>query len=251
MPIATHIVFALLDRRVIATNTAERREYARIVTRVGEKYGLLSHGMPDNHGHLVAACNRAAAGQCARAVETALRHGMGIAVPFSPAYFKPVNDQSHLRSVIRYVHRQAAHHGVATDRFGDASSLQDLVGARLIGGDYLSERVAALAPRIRPEQLVPETLRATSLPSLTIEQAAEAAAATVALATLSGQTPRVRRARRAALAVAAPAGRERCAAALACSPRTITRLVGEPVVSQFAKAIRIQASWRFGMAEAS
>jgi len=246
MPLGHHIVIALVDRRVIATDDAARREYARVVTRIGERHGLIAHGNPDNHSHLVTTCDRVGAGVFAQALEGALRHRLHIEVPFQPAYFKPIHDQSHLRSVIPYVHRQAAHHGVTVDPCGDASSLPDLLGARCIGGRYLGERLAAMAPRIQPAQLLPASLRHCVDTTPSIEQAAEAAAAVIGCGTLEGSSAQHRLAKRAALEVALPAERQRQAAALRSSTRSLSRLVRDPVDTGFVVAVRIQASWRWG-----
>jgi hypothetical protein len=246
VPLAHHIIIALTDRRVLATSTAARRQCARIVTEIGQRYGLLSHGLPDNHGHAVAACDRADAGLFARALQTALRRRLDIAVPFRPAYYKPVVDQSHLRSVVRYVHRQAAHHDVDVDPYYDATSLPDLVGARIIvGGSQLIEQLAELAPRIKPAQLLPAQLHACASTAPTIEQAAVAAAAAIGRATLTDHDATARHARRAALAVALPAVRRQQAAALGCSLRTLSRTAREPALAPLVTAVRMQASWRF------
>jgi hypothetical protein len=77
----------------------------------------------DNHAHLVTFSERIQAGRFAQVVEAALRRRLRLAVPFAPAYFKPVHDQSHLRSLVPYVHRQAAHHQVVVDPFAVATSL--------------------------------------------------------------------------------------------------------------------------------
>jgi hypothetical protein len=246
MVIGIHIGIALVDRRAIATDIAARCEYARVVTRIGENYGLIAHGLADDHGHLVVRCDRAHAGTFAQAVEKALRHRLAIAVPFGAAYFKLVREQSHLRRLIPYVHGQAAHHGVSVDPFCDASSLPDLVGARFIGGEYLGERLAACAPRIRPAQHIPAALKARRCPTPSIEQAAAAAAAAIGRTSLIGQTANIIAARRAAIEVAVPVGRARLAAALACSLATVSRLKHEPARPELVAAVRLQVDWRFG-----
>jgi hypothetical protein len=250
MTIATHIMIALVDQRVIATTTSARRTYAQVVTRVGEKYGLLSHGMSDNHAHFVTACDRRRAGTCAQAIEHALHQKLGLSVSFSKAHFKDVRDQPHLRSLIPYVHRQAQHHGVDVDPFFDASSLPDLVGAREMGGGYLRQRLAALAPRVRLLDLVPASMRRSQLPTApTIEQVAQAAAAAIGVPTLDRGGHSHRAARTAALAVAQPVSRERASDALRCSVRTVKRLARETPDAALVSAVSMQLRWRFGREE--
>jgi hypothetical protein len=191
-------------------------------------------------------CERARAGKFAQVIEKALRHRLDIPVSFRAAYFKPVADQAHLHRLIPYVHGQAAHHGVMLDPFGTASSLPDLVGARVIGGDYLRHRLAAHAPRILPAQHVAPALVARRCRAPTIEQAALAAAAAIGRPLLNGPAAEVIAARRAALEVALAAGRARSAAALGCSATTVSRLGRGPPLPELVHAVRIQLDWRFG-----
>lgn len=178
MSIAIHTGISLTDRRNILSSAAERCRYARLITRIGESYGLIAHGLPDDHGHCVVTCDRRRAGVFAQAVESAMRRSLGLPVPFGRAYFKPVTDQAHLRSLIPYVHGQAEHHGVEVDPYFEASSLPDLVGARVIpGGGCLREALARVAPRVRLARQLPDALQGRSGSRPTIEQAAVAAAA--------------------------------------------------------------------------
>jgi hypothetical protein len=246
MSIATHIMFRLVDQRVILQTAEARLGYVEMVTRIGRKYGLLGHGLPDTHGHVVAACTRREAGKYAQSLETGLRLHLPIGVRFDRARIKEIGDQHYLNTAIRYVHRQPEHHGVDNDRFYEASSLPDLLGARVGAGAHIRERVRWLAPRLRLADLEPATLRVLQSPATpTIEMAAVAAAAAVGLPSLRGRGPAIRRARVAALAVASDHAMDRRVAALCCSRTTLWRLLEEPPDPAILGAVRTQLRWRF------
>ena len=69
MPLAHHIMLRLVGSRVIAPSVAARRELARIVLEVGNRYRLLAVRGADTHIHLEALRSLRNAYQFARRVE--------------------------------------------------------------------------------------------------------------------------------------------------------------------------------------
>lgn len=151
-PIGYHLTARLTDNRVIAATPAERRELARVVYEQGEARGLLAFGAADDHLHAIAACDRTVAGDLARFLLISLRWRLQLAAEFDPCRIRPIHDQRHLENGVRYVFRQEERHGIASDRFHDASSLVDLVGLRVLGPQTRA-RIKKLLPRLNTSTL--------------------------------------------------------------------------------------------------
>jgi hypothetical protein len=150
--LAQHVILRLRDDRVIAPDVAARRRLARAVLGRGRGRGLLCFRAADTHVHILALGERGAAAELARRIEIALALGLGHCVGFSQAYIRPVESQRHLLRAFWYVLRQDEHHGVDGDAFHDASSLPDLLGARVLG-TWTAEAVRAALPRVRRDEL--------------------------------------------------------------------------------------------------
>jgi hypothetical protein len=159
--LAWHLMFRTDDDRVIAPSIAERRLLARTVYRIADDVGLLSFGAADNHLHLVVVCTRERAGRLAQQLTVALRSQLGIPVNFFPTRIKEVRDQHHLQNVFHYTLGQRNHHGVRSDPFLDASSLPELLGARL-----LRTRSPALVGELLPRVSRPSLVQHLGMPSL-------------------------------------------------------------------------------------
>ncbi len=145
--LAWHLMFRTDDDRVLAPSPEARRALARTVYRVADGVGLLAFGAADTHLHLVVVCTRARAGRLAQQLTLALRAQLGIPVGFSRTRFREVRDQHHLRNVFHYVLGQRKHHGLNTDPFLDASSMPELLGARLLRTESV-----ALARELLPRE---------------------------------------------------------------------------------------------------
>jgi len=185
-PLGFHVRLRLRDDRVIAQSPAHRRALARIVLAQARRDRLLAFGVADTHLHLETGGDRAAAGQLARRIEIQTRLALPLPVGFSPAYFKPILNQSHLSHSFTYILKQESHHGLQSDLLHEASNLPDLLGLRLLGG-YTVANVQAMLPRVRREALL-EILGAPGLADSPCPPAflAESAAAALGLADLSG-----------------------------------------------------------------
>jgi hypothetical protein len=259
--LASHIMLRLADDRVVLPDTAARRVAAAAILDIGRHYGLLAFRAADTHIHMLAACDRRAAGKLAHAVEVALRLRLRLAVPFAPARIKVVADQHHLHNAFGYVLRQAERHDLPIDPFHEASSLPDLVGLRVVAPD-LAFRVSAMLPRSRPRQLaielglVPCEDAAPFIPGVDdLDQLSDSAAAAAAMPALVGRRGRAQAVRRAAVALAEESAVGRrgpsaldLAARLGCSARTVTALRSQPLDQTVLRAVRgqlrLRAGWR-------
>ena len=84
--------------------------------------------MPD-HVHLVLAADRHRVGRLCQRVSLSL--GALAGRRLQPASIRPVDDRSHLDSLVRYVLRQVSHHGLPDHpALWSGSVFQDLAGAR-------------------------------------------------------------------------------------------------------------------------
>jgi hypothetical protein len=140
-----HLTFSTIGRQRMFSTDLERLVSVRTIARVaGPALRLFS--VVDEHAHTVVACERAAASHLASALVRALAALPG-AVPFTPTHIVPVNGRSHLITLIRYLVRQPAHHGLAVDAASwNGSCLADLLGARWLAGFEVA-RLAEDLPR--------------------------------------------------------------------------------------------------------
>ncbi len=243
--IGWHIIFRLIDDRVIAPSVEARRTCARVIAGIGREADLLLFSVPDNHGHSVVGCSRAMAGQFARRVELALHRHLGLSVPFESARVRPVNGQGHLDSLVDYVLGNSARHGARVDPLLEASNLPDLLGLRLVARDTAARLREAL-PRLRRQRLLAhyevDDLVAGTHPG----HLADAAAATVGRTRLRGQLPDVFSAKVAAVRVGTDLelGTAQIAARLDLSARSVRRIAGQQPEPTLVRSIRLQIGLR-------
>lgn len=220
-----HIRIRLWDDRVIAPTPRERRIVARAVLRIAEDLPLLAFGLADTHFHAESLGDEALANEIARRIGTSLRRRLGLSIGFRTLPLRPIQDLWHLGNCFRYVHTQAAHHGIGWEGWYEATSLPDLLGLRPRGG-FLSKRTREHLPRLGAKELlswhgVAELRPVRGRP----EEVLEATLASAALERLSGRTPEVLALRRAAMEVLDGAGtRAELAALLGVSVRSVSRL---------------------------
>lgn len=199
--IAYHIGLKLVDERVIAPTSRQRRLVARIVLSLGRGFNLLSFGLADNHLHVVAACSRVAAGQLARRIEISIVKALSLPVGFRPAHFEAIKEGRHLYNAFTYNLRQHERHALDWDPLHESTNLPDLLGMRLIG-NYTQINMRQLLPRIHRSEL----LRFLKVPDLEpVEEPVElvriAALLAAGLPDFSGRSKETRDAKHAAIQV--------------------------------------------------
>jgi len=146
-PIAFHIMFALVDRRVIFRTPAERVAAYNRLMRIAAPFGLLLVHLGSDHVHVVVACSPADVPRFAHAIECSWTHLLGDGPGFARYHAKAVMDQGHLRTLVRYILRQDEHHAQSLDPFHLGSNAPDLCGGRAGRGD-LRARFAQFLPSI-------------------------------------------------------------------------------------------------------
>jgi hypothetical protein len=222
-PLGFHLVFRATDSRVIAPDTAAQRVLAMTTHRLGEAHGLFAFRAAGDHFHLAAACDRASAGRLAQALGSALTQALELGAGFATTFVKPMVHQAHVEEVFRYVHRNAEKHGAANDPTHEASSLQGLLGLRVVPPGFLP-RIRTLLPRANRALLL-KMLGVEALePCVRVDLLADAAAGVVGLAALDASLP-ARRARAAAVRLSLPTvPLPALAAALGLSERSMRRI---------------------------
>jgi len=144
-----HLTIAADGRQTLFPSDGQRHAGVRVLARLaGTELVLFS--LVDDHAHLVVLGERERAGRLARAVLLGLRPLA--AAPLDPARVRPVESRAHLESLVRYVLRQTARHGLPEHpALWSGSCFQDLVGARWLPG--LQLRLAEALPRLGPAAL--------------------------------------------------------------------------------------------------
>jgi pyrimidine operon attenuation protein/uracil phosphoribosyltransferase len=132
-PLGYQLVMRLRSDRNIAATVEARRLIARTILRVAQKFPLVAFRWGDTHGHAAVICDATRAAELARRIESALKQVLDLPVSFAPVELTPIRDVWHLKNVVRYILCQDSHHGIAQDRFHEASNLLDLLGIRTIG----------------------------------------------------------------------------------------------------------------------
>ncbi len=258
-PIAFHIMFALLDRRVIFRTPAERAEGVRRLIRIGSKFGLLLFHLGSDHVHVVVCCSPAELPRFAHAIECSWTHLLGDGPGFAHYHAKAVTDQGHLERLVRYVFLQDEHHEQALDPFHLGSNAPELCGGRL-DPSGLGARFARLLPRMGPrniekmllgEPLRPPAMLGPAPAGLTGEalerQLRSAAAAAVGEVDLRRRAAHVAEARAALLRVCEQTDLGRTvdlARLLRCRPKHLPHLRRREVSVEVTRAVRWQVSFR-------
>jgi len=151
-PIAFHVMHSLIDRRVIFPTPEARADAYRRAHRLGAEFGLGWFHLGTDHVHVVLFCTPERVHRWANSIESSWKQGCGLPVGFARYHAKPVVDQGHLRTLIRYVFAQEQHHGSTLDLDHLGSTAPDLCGGRLLGA--LAARTTRLhLPRLRPERI--------------------------------------------------------------------------------------------------
>lgn len=246
-----HVRFRLSDEGAIVTTIEERRVLTRAILEVGERFDLYAFGFPDTHVHLAARVDRAGAGRLAHAVEVALKRRLRLSVGFAQYTPKPLADNAHLYSTVRYVLRQVERHGVEADPFREASNLHDLLGLRTLGA-YTRENIRRWLPRLRQHDFL-QLLGVTELAPCDgrVENILPAALAAGCVPQLTGSSREVVALRRAIIEVIGERqSAVETAALLGCSRREVARRRVKPFDPALVRAIRLQLCLREGSVSA-
>lgn len=245
--IGYHLRIRLESDRLIHCSPIQRRSLVRSVYDTTQEWLVLSWGCAGVHMHVVVLATYREAGELARRLEISLQRKHGYGCSFLKVHRKPLADQHHAFRSCLYDMNQRAHHDLAADPFLEATSLPDLVGARIIGA-HLVERAYEYLPELRRRDL----LRILDVDDLREAQGwqscgelREAAMAAFALPRLAGRARDVMAARAALVAVA---GRELSRTELAdlcnCAPRTVDKLRKTPAPLPHQRAVRLQLDLR-------
>jgi len=238
--LAQHLVFRLIDDRVLASSTSERRILANKVLNTGRNYRLLAFRAADTHLHLLAACERKSAGELAR------RLGISLSslypVNLSPVRLNSITDQFHLANTFKYIMQQEKRHQLNCDPFHEASNLPDLLGLRLIGF-YTVNNVRGLLPRIGQREILELFGADLNSPILSCDNLLEAAAAAGGLPNLEGSSKEIIAVRCAALQVIGNnfnLTNAKVGKLLGLSQRTVFRLRKQTVSPNLVRAVELQ-----------
>lgn len=205
-----HLTLATQGRLPLLPDDASRRAFLHVLGRLFDGRVVL-FAVVDDHLHVVLVADEEERGSFARALGLALRP---FAPALQPAHIKPVEERTHLRSLVRYLALQPVHHGLFEHpALATGSCIPDLVGARRIPG--LRPRLFDLLPRMSvgdvlarvglPGSLVPpDGPKLRALGAARIVAAAGHAAG--AASGLTGKGTAVVTARRVGLALAREAG---------------------------------------------
>ena len=191
----------LVDKRVIAPTTEERRIVSRVVLEQTRDHRLLAHNAADTHLHMELVEDEHVSKEIARRIEISLHHQLALPVGFDRAMPEPILGQRHLVNCFDYILRQQPRHGLTWDPYHEASNLPDLLELRVLGQHcrrYQQQRL----PRFNTRRLlgylgISRLVPANGPPDLVVP----AGLAAAGLVSLSGRGPRQAAARRAILEV--------------------------------------------------
>lgn len=258
--VGTQVVLRTTTDAVLAPSPAARRELARLVAKCGRDLGLVAFGIADTHLHAVVVGGVERATEFARRARIAWFNTHPAGAPLERASAWPVRDQWHLASVGLYVLRQAARHGVGSDRCLDGSMVLDVAGLR-VAAEVPVEFAREHLPRLSVEALVeilgvPELedfvrrpLAAAAAGSPVLGSLAEAAAAALGIAAIRGRSEGALAARCAAVhAVASTVPPTQLASALGCSVRVVRRALSGRPDPRAVAAVRGQLLFRAALA---
>ncbi len=242
-----HLRFRLESDRLLHCSPDQRRGLVRAVYGTTEEWPVLAWGFTGVHGHLAALVTYAEAGELGRRIEISLQRRHGYGSPFLKIHRKPLEDQHHVFRACLYDMKQREHHGLAADPYLEATSVPDLLGARILGAPLIA-RAREHLPELRRSHL----LRILDIDDLreadewaSPEELAGAAKACFTLRSMEGLAVSVRQARHALVAVA---GQDLPAPELAdiccCGRRTISRLRSTPAPARHVRALRRQLDLR-------
>jgi hypothetical protein len=193
--------------------------------------------------------DRKTAGAAAARISNGIGRSLHLPVGFSPSTVRRISDQRHLLNVVDYFFRQEQHHGTDADPFHEASSLPDVLGAR-VGAPWLRARLLNIAPRLDLSELArylptPVMLEAVNAEALSLLH--DAAAAAIGEPTLVGRKRSITHARAAAIRVARELGLgsfSDISHALAIDRKTTWRLSRRPCEDDILRAVELQLRLR-------
>lgn len=163
MPIAFHTMHTLRDRRVIFTTPEARALAYRAAVRIGARFGLGWFHLGVDHIHAVLFCSREDVGRWAQAIESSWTQLIPLEVGFAPYHCKPVTDQGHLTTLLRYVLQQEQRHHTHLDPLHIGSNGPDLAGGRVPPSPQ-AELVRRYLPRVRARDIDRMLLGSDRLP---------------------------------------------------------------------------------------
>ena len=208
--IGHHLMFRLIDDRVIVPSTPKRRLLARTVYRLATPAGLVGFGVADSHLHVALRASRVRSGKLAHDLCCALHFAVEPLQHFERTRIKTIENQRHLETVLGYAFRQKWHHGIQVDSLRDGTSLPELLGLRVLTGSGVL-LVRELLPRLRREDLLRYLGPSQLEPAASLDPdrdppgaVLDAAAGAFGLPGLGGRCERTRAARTALLSIPGP-----------------------------------------------
>lgn len=174
-----HLTFVTRGRRTLFSDPDALTRAVRVLARVGEGR-VLTFCIVDDHAHVVLnAASRPSAGYAGSGLSRAL---MAAGAPqLEPTHVREVDGRAHLESLVAYLARQPAKHGLPEHPATYVGSAAvDLLGARRLPG-FDARLLGAALPRIDVAALVARVcgLRAPPRPSGTPSWATTLAATAV------------------------------------------------------------------------
>ncbi len=128
MPLGHQVVLRAKGGRVLAPTDGARRGLVGALLCVGRDKGIFGVGTADTHAHALLAGDKAQVGRFVHDAKLAL--SATLELDMGECRVTEVRDIWHAEQVLAYVHRQDAHHGVASDPCREATTLPDLLGLR-------------------------------------------------------------------------------------------------------------------------
>ena len=147
-----HATIASVGRtRLFGTVTQLRAAVRALAATAGPR--LLLFCVADEHIHKVLEASATERGTVLSAVSRRLARLDGSG-PLQRAWSRPVEERSHLASLVEYLAKQPSHHRLGTsDLLWDGSCVPDLLGARVLPG-YDRRALRAALPRWRATDLL-------------------------------------------------------------------------------------------------
>lgn len=259
MPLAHHVMFALVDRRVIFPTTPVRVDAYHRIIRIGERFLLGWFYLGVDHIHAVVFCSEEDLPRFCQSVESSWKQAERLEVGFSRYHPKRVADQGHLRTLLPYCLKQGSKLEQDPDPFHLGSNGPDLCGGRVTGSaaravvrTYLPrvrrdviERLMIGGPRLRLEEFGPAPVWLTG--QRLEAHALAAAAAAIAQPDLRALSTLRNEARAALAQIASKAfpGTVSLERMLGVGRRSVRRLLATEVSQELGSAVRWQLEFRF------
>ena len=239
MVLAHHVTLQLAGTDQLARTDDERCYLARLVTRTGDRFGLLWWRASGPYLHLVCRGDRRDSGQVARRVGIGAQQILGGEHRFAPARCRPIEHRRELGALCDEVLQRDP-----TDPFHVGSAVPDLLGLRRTGACLLPG-VRALVPGLRGRLLDLVGRDVFASPITDWSSLASATAAVFAHPDLSRRYPWRPRALAGAAELARPLlGTTSTANLLGVSASAVRRACKRTVSPALVCAIQRQLQWR-------